>query len=716
MEYLARTTKDHKRKQPLKEHLQGTARLSGSFAQQFGCYDWGYCCGYLHDIGKYSDAFQERLNGSSKQVDHSTAGARVCWEQKGYYPLMGVCIAGHHTGLLNYGGSTDTGNVATVIRRKKKKLEDYQAYKQEIQIPQLKTQPFDSTRTDNFDFSLSVFIRMLYSCLVDADFLDTERFMQEGKIQRDPGESMENLMGKLENHIAGWLAQNNPDTVNGRRTEILKHCLERGKSGKGMFRLTVPTGGGKTVASLAFALRHAVQNQMRRIIYVIPYTSIIEQNAEVFRKVLGDENVLENHCHVDYSSREELNPMQLASENWDKPVVVTTNVQFFESLFANKPSRCRKLHNIANSVIIFDEVQMLPNDYLKPCIAMMEELLRNYGVSIVLCTATQPALTSFFPGDREIEELCPRMEEQFQFFKRVSFENIGTAAEEELAERLRKEKQALCIVNTRKTAQSLYERLRGEGVYHLSTSMYPGHRQRVLGIVRQRLAQGKSCILISTSLVEAGVDLDFETVFRQLAGIDSMIQAAGRCNREGRRKAKGSRVIIFQMENQGYVPGQRQQMDAAKSLLADGYEISSLDTIEKYFRNLYNIKGESLDKKNIMEEFRKEKRGKCDYARIAEEFKLIENNTYTIFIPQEEEAASLLQQMKWKGYTRSGMRKAEQYCVQVYEKDFDIMKGAGMVSLVSEDIHDFYQLTDLEQYTEEMGLKLSVEEGAALFL
>ena len=253
-------------------------------------------------------------------------------------------------------------------------------------------------------------------------------------------------------------------------------------------------------------------------------------------------------------------------------------------------------------------------------------------------------------------------------------------------------------------------------MYHLSTSMYPGHRQRVLGIVRQRLAQGKSCILISTSLVEAGVDLDFETVFRQLAGIDSMIQAAGRCNREGRRKAKGSRVIIFQMENQGYVPGQRQQMDAAKSLLADGYEISSLDTIEKYFRNLYNIKGESLDKKNIMEEFRKEKRGKCDYARIAEEFKLIENNTYTIFIPQEEEAASLLQQMKWKGYTRSGMRKAEQYCVQVYEKDFDIMKGAGMVSLVSEDIHDFYQLTDLEQYTEEMGLKLSVEEGAALFL
>ena len=210
------------------------------------------------------------------------------------------------------------------------------------------------------------------------------------------------------------------DTVNGRRTEILKHCLEEGRSERGLFRLTVPTGGGKTIASLAFALRHAVENQMDRVIYVIPYTSIIEQNAKVFREILGDENVLENHCNIAYevdSQRaEELQPMQLAAENWDKPVVVTTNVQFFESLFANKPSKCRKLHNIANSVIIFDEAQMLPNDYLKPCIAMIEELLNNYKTSVVLCTATQPALKSFFQSEVLATELCPRMDEQFHFF------------------------------------------------------------------------------------------------------------------------------------------------------------------------------------------------------------------------------------------------------------------------------------------------------------
>ena len=248
--------------------------------------------------------------------------------------------------------------------RRKKKISDYQVYQTEIDIPEIVTDPFDFKKTVNLDFSMSVFIRMLYSCLVDADFLDTEAFMSRGKKVRNSGEPVGVLLEKLEKHVSEWLKNQDMDTVNGRRTEILKHCLEEGRSERGLFRLTVPTGGGKTIASLAFALRHAVENQMDRVIYVIPYTSIIEQNAKVFREILGDENVLENHCNIAYevdSQRaEELQPMQLAAENWDKPVVVTTNVQFFESLFANKPSKCRKLHNIANSVIIFDEVQLFP--------------------------------------------------------------------------------------------------------------------------------------------------------------------------------------------------------------------------------------------------------------------------------------------------------------------------------------------------------------------
>ena len=395
MKYLAHT--EGQREQSLKEHLKETAELAKMFAEMFGKGDWGYCCGMLHDIGKYSVEFQRKLQEDSKeQVDHSTAGAKVCFEKGGFYPFMSYCIAGHHAGLPDYGSIADTGSAPTLMGRRRKTIKNYMAYKEEIEIPAIHSLPFDPEKTKNSDFALSVFIRMIYSCLVDADFLNTESFMKAGETERDSGERMEVLLEKLKNHISGWLQNCDLNTVNGRRTEILKHCLDVGKLERGLFRLTVPTGGGKTVASLAFALRHAVEHHMDRVIYVIPYTSIIEQNAKVFRDILGDKNVLEHHCNVDYESLEELKPMQLASENWDKPVVVTTNVQFFESLFSNKSSKCRKLHHIANSVIIFDEAQMLPNDYLKPCIAMMEELINNYRASIVLCTATQPALTSFF--------------------------------------------------------------------------------------------------------------------------------------------------------------------------------------------------------------------------------------------------------------------------------------------------------------------------------
>ncbi len=712
MEYIAHLNEEHT--QTLKDHLCGTAELAWYFAGRFGKADWGYTCGMLHDIGKYSLAFQDKIkNNSNRQVDHSTAGAKVCFEKGGMYSFMSYCIAGHHSGLPDYGSSSDPGNAPTLQGRKKKHIEDCGAYKSEIHIPEIKTLPFDPQNSPDPDFSLSVFIRMLYSCLVDADFLDTEYFMKEGQTQREAGEEPSVLLEKLKKHVAGWLLNEDTETVNGRRTEILRHCFECGHKERGIFQLTVPTGGGKTIASLAFALQHAVENQMDRVIYVIPYTSIIEQNAEVFREILGEQNVLENHYNVDYESTEELKPMQLASENWDKPVVVTTNVQFFESLFANKSSKCRKLHNIANSVIIFDEAQMLPTDYLKPCIAVMEELVANFGSSIVLCTATQPALSPFFQRKMPVTELCPRVEEQFRFFERVTFQNIGTISEDELIEKLQKEEQALCIVNTKKRAQRLYQKMKGEGVFHLSTAMYPKHRRRVLDKIRQLVKDGKRCILISTSLVEAGVDLDFCTVYRQLAGVDSMIQAAGRCNREGKRAAQDSFAYLFQFEEKEYVPGQQLQIDVSKMLLSEGEDISSLHGIEKYFEALYHFRGESLDKKKIFEEF-KDKR--YNFAKAAKEFKLIEENTLTVFISREEEAEELLWQIKHQGYTKSGMRKAGQYCVQLYENDIEKLQGAGMLRQVPGGIENFYELVDSGQYSEEMGLDLGVESGIAVVM
>lgn len=711
MKYIAHL--EGGREQTVKEHLQGTAKLSAEFAKKFGKEEWGYCCGYLHDIGKYSVEFQHKIReNGNEQIDHSTAGAKVCVEKGGLYPIMSYCIAGHHAGLPNYGSSQDGSFESTLMGRMKKTLKDYSAYQDEIELPKVTTVPIAYGETKNPDFSLSVFIRMLYSCLVDADFLDTEAFMKNEEIKRDAGESIEILFQKLEKYVAKWLLNKEIDTVNGRRTEILRNCLEAGKREKGLFRLTVPTGGGKTVVSLAFALRHAVHNNMDRVIYVIPYTSIIEQNAQIFRSILGDENVLENHCNVDYRDSEEWNPMKLAAENWDKPVVVTTNVQFFESLFGNKSSKCRKLHNIANSVVIFDEVQMLPTDYLKPCVAMIEELVNSFEASVVLCTATQPALQPFFQSGIPAYELCPRLEEQFRFFKRTTFQNLDKISEEALIEKLSEEYQALCIVNTKKKAQVLYQALKGQGVFHLSTAMYPKHRKRVLEEVRRCLNAGERCLVLSTSLVEAGVDLDFHSVYRQLAGIDSVIQAAGRCNREGKRSPEDSNVYVFQFEEQERILGQRKQIDAAKTLVSDGKDISALETIEEYFEFLYHLKSSELDKKNIMGQF---KGIKCNFLKVAEDFKMIENDTKTVFIPVEEEAQDLLQQLKYQGFTKTSMRKAGQYSVTLYDDVIEKMKDAGMIELVAENINDFYELKDKERYTEEFGLDLNIENGMALF-
>ena len=481
----------------------------------------------------------------------------------------------------------------------------------------MQTDPIPFRGDKNNDFALATFIRMIYSCLVDADFLDTEFFMKNGKTEREFGEPLEVLWKRLEKHILKWLENDDTDTINGRRTEILKNCIKEGEDEKGIFRLTVPTGGGKTIASLAFALKHAVKHGMDRIIYVIPYTSIIEQNAQIFRDILGEQNVLENHCNVDYSNSEEFKPMQLASENWDKPVIVTTNVQFFESLFSNKSSKCRKIHNIANSVIILDEAQMLSLDYLKPCTAMLEELVDNYKTSIVLCTATQPALDEIWSVKKQITELCPRVEEQFRFLKRVEYQNIGNISKKKLAEKLKEETNALCIVNTKKCAQELYRMLEGEGVYHLSTSMYPNHRKSILKKIRERLAEKRKCVVIATSLVEAGVDLDFKHVYRQIAGIDSMIQAAGRCNREGKNKTSDSNVYLFEFDDAGIIRSQSLQIDTAKSILSDYEEIADLDCITDYFSRLYHHRGETLDKKNIMNEF---KRIKCNFETVAKKF------------------------------------------------------------------------------------------------
>ena len=442
-------------------------------------------------------SFRRACAAAVRRVDHATAGANELTAllkntpQEVFAKLLAYPITGHHAGLLDYGNETDLEG-STLCARLKNNIPDYSAYKRELDLsalsfPQrLHIRPLllrilaDKPPKDYLGFSLSFLTRMVYSALVDADFQETETYMQ-GEQPRGGHDDIPTLCDKLDAHLRQF--ENPTSEINRKRNETLRACIEKARTEKpGFFSLTVPTGGGKTLASMAFALHHAAAHGLKRIIYVIPFTTIIEQNAGVFKGFLGEENVLEHHSNFDWEKKKREageNPddrtnsvyakLKLAAENWDIPIVVTTNVQFFESLFANKSSRCRKLHNIAKSVIIFDEAQMLPREYMRPAMAAVWELVTNYGASAVFCTATQPGLERFLPERTEVKELAPNPQELFDFYKRVEVKNLGTLTDEDLLARLNAHEQALCIVNTRRHASGLFGGLRGEGNYHLST-------------------------------------------------------------------------------------------------------------------------------------------------------------------------------------------------------------------------------------------------------
>lgn len=710
MNYLAHIAQDG-RQQTVSEHLNGTAELCAGFAAAFGAEDQGRLAGLAHDLGKYSAAFQRRLEGSTEHVDHATAGAAECCKLD--QSSAAFAVAGHHGGLPDGGGQGDHWEDKTFCGRMNKavlgKLEPYEAWQKEIKLPPA-PQPVLSGWPEEMFFT-----RMLYSCLVDADHLDTETFMAGQAADRGGGDPTEVLEGKLQSYVSDWFP---PETeLNRERCAILERCMEQGESqSPGLFTLTIPTGGGKTVASLAFALRHARTHGLRRIIYVIPYTSIIEQNAQVFRDILGERNVLEHHSGVLYDIEDEARPenarLARATENWDMPVVVTTAVQFFESLFANRSSQCRKLHNLAQSVIIFDEAQMLPVPYLRPCVFAIAQLVKHYGVSAVLCTATQPALEGVFREflpERPAVELCPQEMFHREIFQRVTFQREGKLSWEAVAEQISKQKQVLCIVNSRKSAQKIYSLLEPEGAFHLSTLMCPAHRKAVLTEIRARLKDGLPCRVVSTSLIEAGVDVDLPAVFREEAGLDSILQAAGRCNREGKRPAFESIVTIFQSETPP--PALFEIPVAAGRQALNRYDQpDSPEAIRCYFQELLDLKGpEALDQKNILTTMEQDY---MPFRKIAERFHLIDSETKTIYIPMGE-GEKLVQQLRSGERSRALFRALGQYGVSIYPQHFDALDQAGDLEVLEDGSA---VLTNLALYDSAMGSSLTADSGKLLLI
>jgi CRISPR-associated endonuclease/helicase Cas3 len=717
-EYYAHSTEnvDKSDWQKLPEHLLNVAKLAEHFADAFNAGTWGKCAGLFHDAGKATEAFIGRLEGKPQRVDHSTFGARLARDKAGRLGLiLSYVIAGHHGGLPN-GGCQET---ELHFRLKNKKTPEDVELLTEADVKEELNLPFKLSH-EHAMFSLSFFTRMVFSCLVDADFLDTEAFCAPEQAQYRPSIVVEGALPELNKRLHEYLkiksqkAEQTP--VNILRQTILAQCQEKAKLSRQIFSLTVPTGGGKTFSSMAFALEHASIHNMQRIIYAIPFTSIIEQNAKVFKEALGQEYVLEHHCNykeIDEPESQAYNRSRsLATENWDVPIVVTTNVQFFESLFGNKTSRCRKLHNIARSVIVLDEAQAVPTEYLEPCLAVLRELVENYGCTVLLCTATQPAfddVKSLRMAFSAVREIVDAPEAVYKKLRRTEVNFIGKLTDCELANVLSKERQALCIVSTKPRARLIFEQLqKGIGLFHLSTNMYPAHRRRVLENIRTRLKEKKKCCVISTSLVEAGVDLDFPVVYRAMAGLDSIAQAAGRCNREGRMDTPGQ-VHVFEEEKPPAMPWLKRCITRANEALrsmpnADPLE---LEVMRRYFELLYDV--QNLDNREILKLLNPQlsKDLHIPFKEAAQLFRFIEDESVGVIVEKETEARELVQELRNTEYPRSTLRKLQQYSVAVRSKDLVALVNSGAVEI----IHQVYPvLCNENAYDDDVGLCINLGE------
>lgn len=689
--------------QLLENHLQNAAALAADFASFFSSGDWAWNAGWLHDLGKATNAFQgyllrcNELDDSEYDSDgsisnHASAGAAFAETKldKCVGRILAYLSVGHHAGLPDW-HSAVTGNAALPCRLEEGRtnlgcIQDF-SEKVNAKLRNLNRPPEFIKKTGHYH----LWVRMLFSCLVDADYLDTEKFMSPENASGRKNYPTISQLADLFFRSLAELERNAPKTsVNEIRAEIRRACEMAAAHEPGLFSLAVPTGGGKTLSAMAFAFRHMLahekSHQFRRIIYVIPYTSIIEQTAKVLADIFGQENVVEHHSNL--SPEKETPRAQLAAENWDAPIIVTTNVQFFESLYSAKPGRCRKLHSIVNSIVILDEAQLLPAKWLAPCVEVMNQLVKNYGATMILATATQPAL----PGLDPVAGIIP---EAMNLYDRLKRTDIVLPADmnirmewAQIAERLKQHEQVLCVVNTRRDCYDLFK-LMPEGTIHLSALMCGAHRSVKIDEIKKCLKAGQPIRVISTQLVEAGVDIDFPVAYRALSGLDSIAQAAGRCNREGKMNEEGQLGEVHVFVPPKSAPRglllKGEQTTRGMAALPD-LDFHNPETFSRYFQQFYgsvNDVGSGWLRDLLVKDVNPDLF--FQFRTAGQEFSLIDDRAQQSVLVRYGDSKKWVDHLRIVGPTSDNLRGLQRYTVNLSKHDFERAKRDGLVENVWKD-------------------------------
>ncbi len=807
--------------QSLEEHLSAVSNYAGQFAGKIGLKEIGKILGLLHDVGKASNEFQKYIGSGTGlipkdspgwvdvrakkgKVDHSTAGAQIIYQklsERGDKATatalaMALCIASHHSGLIDSLKPNGENNFQRRIEKLEEgshaneawsnlaeiasKLDELLSNDMETQfIEKLNSLKLKSDSHDTINFKRGLLVRYLLSCLIDADRLDTADFeFPSNERIRNYGNytPWETLIERLDRKISEF--ENKPDRneVDDLRSQVSQACLEFAAKRKGVYQLTVPTGGGKTLASLRFALNHAKQHKLDRIFYIIPYTSIIDQNADEVRKILEEKDknghylnkvVLEHHSNIIPDDEDEeknwiaAKRRNLLSDNWDAPIVFTTQVQFLEALFGSGTKSVRRMHQLANSVIIFDEVQTIPVRTVRMFNAALEFLVHGCGSTVVLCTATQPLLDKVEPSPHALKIDGKIIENEKAFYeqlKRVEVfdrRKIGPGwTDEEVAELAEQELDAkgsvLIVVNTKNSASSLYQTVAAnnpaEMAYHLSTKMCPAHRLEKLNEIRAKLANGEPVICVSTQLIEAGVDIDFGSVIRYLAGLDSITQAAGRCNRSGKQKDENGNKVLGNVfivnradENIDRLKDIKEGVKVTERILGEfdsnperfsGGRLS-LDAMKQYYEYyFYRRKGEMAytvgpgslveQEDNLFNLLSRNTTGakrnisamgakatfifKQAFQTASKEFEVIASHTRGVIVPYGEKGQEIINELCGTAELEKQyklIKKAQRYSVNLFPHEFKKLAELEAIREVQNGAGIYY--LDAQYYSDESG-------------